>query len=88
MCVAYQLAGKRIEEMPWDVELLEQAEPIYEELPGWTQPLRDARTWEDLPENARKYIRRIEEVSGVSVICISVGAERGETIMLQNPFRA
>jgi len=88
MCVAYQLAGKRIEEMPCSLEALEQAEPIYEELPGWTQSLRDARTWEDLPENAKKYIRRIEEVGGVSVVCVSVGAERGETIMLQNPFRA
>ena len=88
ICVAYKLLGERIEEMPCDIELLAQAEPIYEELPGWTQSLRHARTWEDLPENARKYIRRIEEVSGVSVVCVSVGAERGETIMLQNPFRA
>jgi adenylosuccinate synthase len=88
ICVAYQLAGERVEEMPCDVELLGHVEPVYEELPGWSQSLCHARTWEDLPENAQKYIRRIEEVSGVSVVCVSVGAERGETIMLQNPFRA
>jgi len=88
ICVAYQLAEERLEEMPCEVESLERAEPVYEELPGWSQSLRHARTWEDLPENAKKYIRRIEEVSGVSVVCVSVGAERGETIMLQNPFRA
>jgi adenylosuccinate synthase len=88
ICVAYELAGERIEEMPCDGELLEQAKPIYEELPGWPQSLCHARTWEDLPDNAKKYIRKIEEVGGVSVVCVSVGAERGETIMLKNPFRA
>ncbi|MCL2012343.1 MAG: adenylosuccinate synthase [Cystobacterineae bacterium] len=86
ICVAYEVEGERIEEMPCDLTLLEKAKPIYEELPGWTPSLHHARTWEDLPENAKKYIRKIEEVSGVPVVCISVGAERGETIMLHNPF--
>ncbi|MCL2625928.1 MAG: adenylosuccinate synthase [Cystobacterineae bacterium] len=86
ICVAYEVAGKRIEEIPCDIELLAQAEPIYEVLPGWSQSLSQARTWEDLPENAQKYIRRIEEVSGIPVVGVSVGAERNETILLQNPF--
>ena len=62
-------------------------QPIYEELPGWEQSLGGARTVEDLPPNAQRYVRRIEEIVGIPVVCVSVGAERGETILLQNPFR-
>jgi adenylosuccinate synthase len=62
--------------------------PIYEELPGWEQSLAGARTLEDLPAAAQRYLRRIEEIVGIPVVCVSVGAERGETIILQNPFRA
>ena len=45
------------------------------------------RTFEDLPAAAKRYVRRVEEISGVPVVCVSVGADRGETIILQNPFR-
>lgn len=88
ICVAYEVAGKRIEEIPCDIEILAQAKPIYEELPGWTESLCHARKWEDLPPNAQQYIRKIEEVSGIPVMGISVGAERNATILLKNPFKA
>ena len=87
ICAAYELDGRRITEMPGDLEELSRVVPVYEELPGWEQSLSGARTLEDLPATALRYVRRIEELVGVPVVCISVGAERGETILLQNPFR-
>ncbi len=87
VCTAYELDGKRVDELPGELEHLSRVKPIYEELPGWEQRLAGARTLEDLPEAARKYVRRIEEICGVPVVTISVGADRGETIILQNPFR-
>jgi adenylosuccinate synthase len=88
VCTAYEVDGEKVDELPGDLEDLSRAKPIYEELPGWEQKLAGARTLEDLPPTALRYVRRVEELSGVPVVCISVGADRGETILLQNPFRA
>jgi len=62
--------------------------PVYETLPGWTERLGGARSFSELPAAARAYVRRVEEVAGVPVVCVSVGADRGETILLKNPFDA
>ncbi len=86
LAVAYQLDGKRIEEMPSDLEDLEKAKPIYETMPGWTENLSGARRWSDLPPAARRYVERVAELVGVKVIAVSVGPDRDETIMLENPF--
>jgi adenylosuccinate synthase len=86
--VGYKVDGKTIEEMPSDPELLERAEAVYEELPGWSEKIEGVRTWDDLPAKARIYVKRVEELAGVKVIGLSVGADRGETILLENPFRA
>ena len=83
----YELDGRRISELPGDLEDFSRVKPVYEELPGWEQSLAGARTIEDLPPAAQRYVRRVEELVGVPVVCISVGAERGETILLQNPCR-
>jgi adenylosuccinate synthase len=88
ICNAYELDGKRITELPGDYEDLARVKPIYETMQGWDEKLAGVRTFEDLPENAKRYVRRVEEISGVPVICISVGADRGETVLLQNPFRS
>lgn len=88
ICTAYELDGKRITELPCDYEDFSRVQPIYEELPGWQQTLAGARTIDDLPAAAQRYVRRVEEIVGIPVVCISVGAERGETIVLQNPFRS
>jgi adenylosuccinate synthase len=85
---SYELDGVRVTELPSDLEDLSRVKPVYEELPGWDQSLAGARTLEDLPPAAQRYVRRVEEMVGVPVVCISVGAERGETILLSNPFRA
>lgn len=88
ICTAYELDGKRITELPGDYEDLARAKPVYETLPGWDEKLEGVRTFDELPEHARRYVRRVEEICGVPVICISVGADRGETVLLQNPFRS
>jgi len=87
LCNAYELDGQRITELPGDYEDLGRVKPVYETLPGWDEKLAGVRTFDELPENAKRYVRRVEEVSGVPVTCISVGADRGETVLLQNPFR-
>ncbi|PTL77461.1 adenylosuccinate synthase [Vitiosangium sp. GDMCC 1.1324] len=88
ICNAYELDGKRITELPGDYEDLARVKPIYETLPGWDDKLAGVRTFDELPENAKRYVRRVEEIGGVPVVCISVGADRGETVLLQNPFRS
>jgi adenylosuccinate synthase len=88
ICTAYELDGKRLTELPGDLDDFSRVTPVYEELPGWEQPLAGARTLDDLPATAQRYVRRVEEITGVPVVSISVGAERGETIVLQNPFRS
>lgn len=86
VATAYELDGERLEELPLDGESLERVQPIYETLPGWEQPLDDCRTWEELPDNARAFVRRLEELSGVPVVAISVGPDRAQTILRKNPF--
>ncbi len=88
ICVAYEHNGKRIESFPASSAVLGGLRPIYEEMPGWKEPIRHARTLADLPTNARAYIRRLEELSGAPMIIVSVGAGRDETILLRNPFAA
>jgi adenylosuccinate synthase len=88
ICNAYELDGKRITELPGDYEDLARVKPIYETMPGWDDKLAGVRTFDELPEAAKRYVRRVEEISGVPVVCISVGADRGETVLLQNPFRS
>ncbi|HZA50270.1 MAG TPA: adenylosuccinate synthase [Myxococcaceae bacterium] len=87
LCTAYELDGKRITELPTDHEDLERVKPVYETLSGWTEPLTGVRSLEELPAPALRYVRRVEEVAGVPLVCVSVGADRGETILLRNPFR-
>jgi adenylosuccinate synthase len=88
IAVAYKLAdGQMVHEFPSDADLLEQAKPVYEELPGWKEPIGDVREYGELPENARRYVERVEQLVGVEAIAVSVGAERAQTIVRKNPFR-
>jgi len=61
--------------------------PVYEEMPGWKEHLVDLREYDELPANARRYVERVEQLVGVESIAVSVGAERGQTIVRKNPFR-
>ena len=88
IAVAYKLSnGKTVAEFPSDPELLAEAQPIYEEMPGWKEPIGDLREYSELPANARRYVERVEQLVGVEAIAVSVGAERAQTIVRKNPFR-
>ena len=69
---------------PSDVAQLAACEPVYESMPGWTAPTKGVRRFEDLPENARRYVARLEEVSGVPAAIVSTGSERDDTILRQD----
>ena len=87
ICTAYQHRGRRIEEVPSQVQVLKECEPVYEDHPGWKAELRNARSFQDLPPKARHYVRRIEELTETKVTLVSVGEKRAETILRRNPFR-
>jgi adenylosuccinate synthase len=86
ICVGYQIRGERFAEIPSSRRLLERVKPTYEELPGWNEDITDARSLEELPPNARRYVERIAELCGVRLSMIGVGADREATIVLENPF--
>ena len=86
ICVAYELDGERREVMPPTLSELERCQPVFEDLPGWTEDLRGVRHFEDLPVNTRNYLKRLEELAGVPIQIVSVGPDREETILLQDPF--
>lgn len=84
ICVAYDVDGERTETMPFDEYDFERATPIYEEYPGWSENISTVRKFEDLPENAQRYVLRIEELSGTRISVIGVGAGRDEIIELHS----
>ena len=84
ICVAYELDGKRINHYPASLEQLKRCQPIYEELPGWTEDITETRSLEELPENARHYVRRIGELVGVRISTFSVGPGRDQTNILES----
>lgn len=81
ICVAYRLGSQIIDYPPGNMDQLEEVAPVYEELPGWKEDISGARRYEDLPEKARAYLSRIEELTGVTVGIVSVGAEREATVI-------
>ncbi len=82
LCVAYQDQEKKYSDLPYGPACLSPFQAIYEHLPGWDQDIREVRRWEDLPAQARSYILRIEELSGIPVRLVSVGPEREQVIEL------
>ncbi len=86
ICTGYQYNGGTVDLPPVGADAFEQCKPIYEELPGWKESTVGARKIEQLPQNARNYLKRLEQVVGVPVDIISTGPERDETIILKNPY--
>ena len=86
ICTGYRLHGKDCQYPPVESELFAQCEPVYEELPGWTESTAEIRRFAELPLNAQKYLLHVEELAGVPIDIISTGADRKDTIMLRNPF--
>jgi adenylosuccinate synthase len=81
VCTAYRCRGNTLTEMPGDVAQLAECEPVYETLPGWTAPTAGARRFKDLPAEARRYIARLEEITGVPAAIVSTGSAREATII-------
>jgi adenylosuccinate synthase len=86
ICVGYRVDGKVFHHVPANLEILKRSEPVYEELSGWETELKGAKNFKNLPPNARRYIRRIEELIHTKITIISIGPERNETISIKNPF--
>lgn len=87
MCTAYKVDGEILNEIPASLKVLAKVEPVYETFAGWKTDISNVRRYEDLPVNARKYLERMAEVTGIKLGIISVGPNRDQTIVLENIFR-
>ncbi len=86
ICTGYNYNGKIITEIPATLDVFASCEPVYEEMPGWKTPISAIKSFEALPENAKKYVKRLEELMDCEIVMVSVGPRRDETISLRNPF--
>jgi adenylosuccinate synthase len=86
VCVRYRLDGREVDYLPAGEQAQARAEPIYETIDGWKEPTARARSWAQLPAQAIKYVRRIEELVGCPVALLSTSPEREDTILMKNPF--
>jgi len=86
VCVGYRLGDTVLDYLPADANEQARLVPIYETLEGWNSSTRGARSWADLPAQAIKYVRRIEELIGAPVALLSTSPDRDDTIMVRDPF--
>ena len=84
ICTAYKYNGKIIHGLPATVKGIESVEPVYEEMPGWQEDITNVKSFEELPVNCQKYIRRIEELVHCPVVMFSVGPDREQTVVLKD----
>ena len=87
VCVGYRLDGTVIQHLPAGQTAQAAVEPVYETFPGWTESTRGARSWADLPANAVKYVRRLEELIETPVSLLSTSPERDDTILVSDPLQ-
>ena len=88
LCTGYELDGQRIDLLPMGAEDIARCTPIYETLPGWSDSTVGVTEYDKLPETARRYLERIEEVTGVPIDMISTSPDRDHTIMMRHPYVA
>ncbi|MBM4124757.1 MAG: adenylosuccinate synthase [Nitrospira sp.] len=86
LCTGYRHGGKLYKEMPADIQVLSECEPVYEAMPGWTGATTGVTSYKALPLQAKRYLSRIEELAACRIDMISTGTKRSETIMLRNPL--
>lgn len=86
VCTKYKLGNRFLTDPPMATTSYPKCEPVYEDIDGWNSPTRGITSYGDLPLNARKYLKRLEEIVGVNIDIISTGPERESTIVLKNPF--
>jgi adenylosuccinate synthase len=87
ICVGYELDGELMDYLPTAADEQARCTPIYEEMPGWSESTEGARSWADLPANAIKYVRRVEELIDCPVALLSTSPEREDTILVTDPFQ-
>ncbi|MEJ8291521.1 adenylosuccinate synthase [Delftia tsuruhatensis] len=88
LCVGYELDGEKIDLLPMGADEIARCKPIYESIPGWTDSTVGVTDYDKLPANARRYLERIEEVTGVHIAMVSTSPDRDHTILMQNPYAA
>lgn len=88
LCVGYMLDGERIDLLPLGADDIERCEPIYDTLPGWSQSTVGVTRHEDLPSEAQRYLKRIEDTCGVPIHIVSTSPDRDHTILLRHPYVA
>ncbi|WP_029046155.1 adenylosuccinate synthase [Cupriavidus sp. amp6] len=88
LCVGYMLDGQTVDILPRGSDAVARCEPVYEEFPGWNESTFGVKSWDALPEAARVYLKRVEEVVGIPIDMISTGPDRDETILLRHPYKA
>jgi len=86
ICTAYKYQGEILNEFPCGLKVLERCEPVYEKLPGWQQDTSRIESYDDLPQSAKNYLQRLEELSGVKIDMVSVGPGRKQTMTINNIF--
>lgn len=86
ICTGYELDGKVINTIPASLDEYEKCKPVYVTVKGWAEDISNVKNFEELPENAKKYIRKIEELTSVPVTIFSVGPDRSQTVILHDPF--
>ncbi len=86
ICTGYEYEGEILKDFPASLKILPECKPVYETLPGWSEDISSIRKFEDLPQNAKDYLKRIEELSETPIHIISVGPGREETIIIKNDF--
>lgn len=86
ICVGYELDGARLDHLPFAADAQARCVPVWEEMPGWSQSTEGARSWADLPAEAIKYVRRVEELIQCPVALLSTSPEREDTILVTDPF--
>lgn len=87
VCIGYRLDGEVIYDFPPELDVLEKCEPVYEVLDGWTEDITDVKSLDELPQNAKKYVKRIEELIECKIGIISIGPKREQTIILDEYFK-
>ena len=87
ICVGYNLNGEVLDYLPAGLKSQSALEPVYEEMDGWSESTAGATSWKDLPANAVKYVRRVEELIGAPAAMVSTSPQRDDTIMVRDPFQ-
>ena len=88
VCVGYDLDGKQLDHFPAGMDAQSQVKPVYETIPGWRDSTEGARSWADLPAEAVKYVRRLEELIECPVALVSTSPEREDVILMRDPYES